>query len=96
MWLELREGVHIIKHGRHGKPKEKKLFCDVTMTKLYWRDPSSATGDNDEDEDQDIEQKSNYTKRRSSIFATFRINPDQSKHINIRDIVQVSCLERNC
>jgi len=32
-----------VKHSRQGKPSRKTLWCDVNMTKLYWRNPGSSS-----------------------------------------------------
>lgn len=53
MWLALREGINVIKHGRKGKPSHKTLFCDYYMTKLYWRNPGSKLDKDDLDASMD-------------------------------------------
>jgi len=98
--MQLRNGVAIIKHGRHGKPKEKVLFCDVAMTKLFWKNPGSGPGNEEVDNDDDletIEHKSKDTRRRSSIFgaagstitSTFRRHSDQNRVVLFREIIAV-------
>ncbi len=47
MWLILREGINVIKHGRKGNPGRKVLFCDFYMTKFYWRSPGSKPDKDD-------------------------------------------------
>jgi hypothetical protein len=37
MWSLLCKGVEIMKHGRSGRPKQRFLYCDLDMTKLFWR-----------------------------------------------------------
>jgi len=100
MWLQLRNGVDIIKHGRHGKPKEKVLYCDAPMTKLFWKNPGSTPVDDDDNanDDETTDMKSKDTRRRSSIFgvaqaslsSTFRRTSDQNRVMLFREITQVT------
>lgn len=55
MWSMLRNGVAMLKHGRNGKPKFKALFCDVNMTKLYWRSPGSKADPDQDDSDVEVD-----------------------------------------
>ncbi len=71
MWLTLREGINVIKHGRKGKPSNKTLFCDYYMTKLYWRNPGSKLDKDDQDLNIElIHSGSGYTS------TTFNSDPD--------------------
>ena len=40
--------MYILKHSKSGKPKAKILFCDVNLTKLYWK-PVGSKPDPDMD-----------------------------------------------
>lgn len=45
MYTLLRTGVEVLKHSRKGGPAFKKLYCDVNMTKLYWRERGTSRPD---------------------------------------------------
>lgn len=65
----MHKGVPVLKHGRSGQPKRKTLFCDASLTKLYWREPGSLPDDSD---DEELHKTSSHTiseskSKRSSI-----------------------------
>lgn len=37
----LRRGVNVMKHGRTGRPKLRRLFCDEALQNLFWREVDS-------------------------------------------------------
>lgn len=67
MWLLLHEGIPVIKHNRKGHPKPKTLFCDLALTKLYWREPGSLP---DEISDDDLEEENDEHLISSSSHST--------------------------
>lgn len=40
----LRRGVNVMKHGRTGRPKLRRLFCDEKLTILFWREAEAQNG----------------------------------------------------
>ena len=40
----LRRGVNVMKHGRSGKPKMRRLYCDDSLSTLFWREVDSHHG----------------------------------------------------
>jgi len=55
-WRILRIGVPIQKHSRKGKPGPKTLWCDINMTKLYWRNSGSFIDLDMDNEEEDFER----------------------------------------
>jgi hypothetical protein len=85
----LRSGVPIIKHGRSGLPKPKVLFCDSTLSKLYWRQPGSKP----DAEDTNLSQE----EAASRILSTFRRGKrlsitgklDSDRELLLRNVMEV-------
>lgn len=76
----LQTGVEITKHGRNGAPKQRMLFCDSTMTKLYWRNLGSKADPEDSELSPEALASSILTahkksRRRSSI--TGKVDADR-------------------
>ena len=45
MCNRLLEGILVLKHGRTGKPKLRALYCDESLTTLYWREVGKIVDD---------------------------------------------------
>lgn len=74
MWSLLRKGVTILKHGLSGKPRLRFLYCDSTMSTLYWREHS--LGPNPE---------TPVWKNRRSSF----LKDDNDRRLYFKDIIEV-------
>ena len=89
MGNSLRKGIYIIKHGRFGAPKERFLFCDTIMTKLYWRNVGSMPDEEDlslsvDDIIAEEKGKKKASRRRSSIMKS-----ENDREIHFKDIIEV-------
>lgn len=45
MCNRLLDGILVLKHGRTGKPKLRALYCDESLTTLYWREVGRIVDD---------------------------------------------------
>jgi len=83
MYDMLRAGVEVIKHSKTGNPKLRKLFCDVDMTRLYWREEKGTAAD--------IDRKMKQ-KRRTSLFN----KNDSERELLFADIKEVELFGMSC
>lgn len=105
MWRDLRAGIDIYKHGRSGKPKERVLFCDLSMTKLYWRAPGASLDPDMDDEalledshdpkrktsyDDSNHDSSNYRKEKHVNRRSSFAKSDSDRVVYFKDIISVS------
>lgn len=73
-WEALKHGVPVIKHCRKGKPKNKMLYSDVNMTKIYWK-TNNSTGITEDDDSIVSNEKtggSSFKFFRRASFSKFR------------------------
>ena len=82
LWVILRRGVQAIKHSKSSKPHFRKLYCDVNMTRLFWRDSHEAG--NDLDLKPAKNRNSKLFGRRNSITKS-----DSEREILFSDITKV-------
>ena len=91
MGHHMRSGISIVKHGRYGAPKNRILFCDSMMIKLYWRKVGTTADIEDLSlsVDQALAQAVDDRRRRrkSSILNVAKSESD--REIYFRDIVEV-------
>lgn len=95
MWSILRVGIEVMKHGRQGRPKKKVLYCDIAMTKLYWRNKDDGPGE-------EILPVDNKKSRRNSIFNNSKFFTDDSHReilfsqiLEVRDDISTDVMRRS-
>jgi hypothetical protein len=97
MYLLFRRGVEILKHGRSGKPKPRALFCNMSMTKLYWREPGSVADILMDDANtvsgvaSDVKLPGGRSAPRSSFTRRLLVGgkSDEDRVLLFRDIIEV-------
>ena len=102
----LRKGVNVMKHGRSRKPKLRRLFCDESLSTLFWREVDNlhgrrsfdggaiASNSNDDDDKEHqytaAEEEERGAKRRRSSILRFVNKDDSDRKIAITDIIEVT------
>jgi hypothetical protein len=81
--------VKVIKHGRQGHPKERYLYCDSILSKLYWR--PDANHPEQEDLTQSVEAvlKQEQAMRRDKRRLSFLGKKEVDREILFKDILEV-------
>ena len=73
MWRLLRSGnVQILKHGRHGRPKLRTLFCNKWLSMLYWREPGTSI---DIELDEDVSCLNNCVQNSGGDRTQYKCKP---------------------
>jgi hypothetical protein len=88
MGQHLISGVAIVKHGRHGHPKDRFLYCDSIISKLYWR----TEGNNPDPEDLTLSAESVLQQeltRKPRRRLSFLGKGEMDREILLKDILEV-------
>lgn len=100
----LRRGVNVMKHGRSGRPKLRRLFCDESLSTLFWRELDAhhlksvevnvgSSSHNDSAEAVELsaadEEVRGTQKRRRSSFLRFH-KDDVDRQVLVSDILEVT------
>jgi len=86
MWVVLRGGVEVLKHGLTGKPRQRFLYCDAGMKSIFWR---AQGGRPDAELDAEFERTTAATTGYSSWGLG---RADSDRFLVFKDILQVGTL----
>lgn len=79
----------MIKHGRSGKQHLRRLYCDVKMEFIYWRELRGfEDGESSDNFDLSAAEEEERSQKRRSHFIRFSKGDDDRK-IVINDIIEV-------
>lgn len=88
MGLHLISGVAIVKHGRHGHPKDRYLYCDSIISKLYWSEKANHPVPEDLTMTVESVLKQEELAKRPRRRLTF-LKGEADREILFRDILEV-------
>lgn len=87
--LFMRLGITVFKHGRSGKQHLRRLYCDIKMEYIYWRELRGFDdGESSDNFDLSAAEEEERSQKRRSHFIRFSKGDDDRK-ILISDIIEV-------
>lgn len=83
MYSLLREGIAVRKHSSKAGPQKRFLFCDVNLSVLYWRLPSSSARLPDREEEELVLRAHTKSKATAAASSSFRSSYESGGRLSI-------------